>query len=70
MSVNAACGKLKRASKDLLVRWDETRLLWYDENSRKFEDNHLRPLMAALRTAEIAMGNMDETLGRVRRDCS
>jgi hypothetical protein len=69
MSVNAAHGKLRRACSDLVVRWQGTRTAWHDEVSEKFEENHLKPLVAKLRRAEAALEQMDVVLHQVRRDC-
>lgn len=70
MSVNAGMGKIKRACTDLQVRWNEAKVLWRDPNSQQFEDQFLEPLLAVLRTAEKAMGHMDDVLSKARRDCT
>lgn len=69
MSVRSGQAKLNRAAKDLLARWDAIKAIWYDENSRKFEENHLEPLRAKLRSAEVALAHMDAVLNQIRHDC-
>ena len=69
MSVNSGLGKVHRASVDLGVKWDEIKSVWRDQNSRKFEEDILTPLLARLRAAEAAMGQMEDTLYKLRRDC-
>ena len=69
MSVSVGQAKLRLASKDLRVRWNETTLSWRDEVSRKFEEAHLKPLLLTLRTAEAALEEMHGVLNQVRRDC-
>ncbi len=69
MSVNSGHGALKRARKDLLACWDETKQDWRDENRRHFEEQVLTPLLARLRTAEAAMGHMEAVLNKIRVDC-
>ena len=69
MSVSSGHAKLQRASKDLLARWNGTRLFWRDDVSRKFDQNHLTPLLKKLRAAQEAMSHMDAILNQVRRDC-
>ncbi len=69
MSVYAGQANLKRASGDLLARWNETRLVWRDDISRKFEERYIDPLVLQLRTAQEAMAHMDSVLGKIRRDC-
>jgi hypothetical protein len=69
MSVHSGLGKLKRASKDLHRHWSEVKSLWHDENSRRFEERYVGPLVARLRTVETAMGHMASILQKVRHDC-
>ncbi|MCG3136325.1 MAG: hypothetical protein HJJLKODD_00152 [Phycisphaerae bacterium] len=68
MSVNAACGKLKRASRDLLIRWRETELHWRDDNTRQFSEKVLQPLFAQVRKTEMLMAQMDVFLRKIRHD--
>ena len=70
MSVNAGYAKLKQAAKLLQRHWNETRMIWRDENSRHFEENCLQPMFTSIRTAEKALGHMDDIMAKVRRDCS
>ena len=69
MSVNAGLQKLKRAGKDLRTQWNEVKGTWHDENSRRFEEQHLAPLLARLRTVELTMGHMATILQEARHDC-
>jgi len=61
--------RIKRASKDLVIRWNETRASWRDDVARGFEEKNLAPLMTKLRTADAALSHMVRVLGWVRRDC-
>jgi len=69
MSVDVAHGKIKLISKELRIRWSQTRAVWRDENSRKFEAAHVTPLWAQLRTTEAALVHMRTVLAQARRDC-
>lgn len=69
MSVSAAHAKLKKASKDLVSRWTQTRLAWQDEVSAQYEERHLAPVLSRLRTAEQAMARMDALLAQLHKDC-
>jgi hypothetical protein len=70
MSVNAGRGKLREGSKRLQARWKEIRVVWRDENSRRFEETLMEPLLSSIRTSEMAMEHMEAVLQRVRRDCT
>ena len=69
MSTNAGLGKLKQATKDLRAQWSETHAAWHDENSRHFEERYLIPLLARVRTVELALSHMAAVLQEVRHDC-
>lgn len=69
MSVDAGLEKLKRATKDLRAQWSEAKGAWHDENSRRFEERYVGPLLARLRTVELTMAHMATVLQKARRDC-
>jgi hypothetical protein len=69
VSVIAGLGKLRQAAKDLGVRWDEAKTAWHDENSRRFEERQLAPLLTRLRTVELSLRHMATILQKVRHDC-
>jgi hypothetical protein len=69
MSVYAGQANLKRASRDLLARWSETRLVWRDDISRKFEERYIEPMVQRLRMAQEAMAHMEGVLTKIRADC-
>ncbi|UCD30221.1 MAG: hypothetical protein JSV03_07060 [Planctomycetota bacterium] len=70
MSVSAGRAIIKDASKKFLARWNSTKMMWRDENSRQFEEKFLTELLAKLRKAEGVMEHMDAVLNRVRHDCT
>ncbi len=69
MSVTAGLGKLKQAAKDLRIQWAEVRSAWQDDNSRRFQEDRIEPLLARLRMVELAMAQMASVLQQARRDC-
>ncbi len=69
MSAESSAGKLKQVERDLLRLWNETRLFWRDENSRRFEKEVIEPLLTKLRATQSAMGRIAVVLRNARRDC-
>jgi len=61
--------QLKRATKDLWLRWSSTKEHWRDENCRQFEKNYLVRIRSELRRGEQALEHMDGLLSHVRSDC-
>jgi len=62
-------GKLKQAAKDLRRQWDRVHASWADENSRRFEQERIAPLLLRLRTAEMSMARLASIVQHARRDC-
>ena len=69
MSVVAGLGKLRHAAKGLRVQWSEAKTAWHDENTRRFEERCLTPLLTRLRTVELTLRHMATVLQKVRHDC-
>jgi hypothetical protein len=69
MSVTAGLGKLKHAAKDLRLQWGEVQSTWHDDNCRRFQENHVEPLLDRLRMVELALGHMASVLQQARHDC-
>lgn len=69
MSVIAGLGKLRQATKDLRAQWSEAKTAWHDENTRRFEERQLAPLLTRLRTVELTLRHMATILQKVRHDC-
>jgi hypothetical protein len=69
MSTSAGLGKLKKAAKELRAQWGETHGAWHDENSRRFEEDFVVPLLARLEKVELTLAQLGSVLQRVHRDC-
>ncbi|HEY8665501.1 MAG TPA: hypothetical protein VIL86_02495 [Tepidisphaeraceae bacterium] len=69
MGVYEGRGALSKAIKELMLRWNETKLHWDDAVSERFEEAHLAPLEMDLRNATSAMDHMAVLLSQIRRDC-
>ena len=69
MGVHEGRGQLGRALKELMLRWMETKSSWDDAVTRDFEEKHLAPLEADLKTATAAMDHVAVLIQQIRRDC-
>jgi len=61
---------LATAVKDLQRDWAVTAEGWRDQARDEFEEAFLRPLVAAARTAEGAMGEISRLMDQAVRECS
>ncbi len=69
MSVHAAQGILKQATKDLFIRWEATRQVWHDQVSEQFAKTLLEPLEPRLKSTQAGLSHMAAVLERLRREC-
>jgi len=69
MSTQTAKSQLMKATKALLLHWDQATEYWDDPVSRKIETKHIDPLRDAVKTAIGAMETMGETIARAQNDC-
>jgi len=61
--------RLVAATKELLLRWDETRHYWRDAKSQEFDQHYLSELRVQVDKAVTVIEKLDELLKKVRSDC-
>lgn len=69
MGLHEARGNLAKALKDLMARWEYTRGLWADAQSKKFEEEVLARLEKDLKAAVDGMDTMAVLVHQAKRDC-
>jgi len=62
--------KLHKAWELLLIRWDETKLVWRDTVSEKFEENYLKPIGDQIQASLDQMRSLTSTLIAAEHDCN
>ncbi len=70
MSVSTGRARLFDAYKKLRQHWQRTSETWRDETHAEFERHYMDLLDKQVRTAMNAMGQIDEVLAKIRRECS
>jgi hypothetical protein len=61
--------KIYKSLEDLQAAWADTLEHWHDDNSRKFEEDHLIPMALTIRLSLDAVNRMSESLAKAERDC-
>jgi hypothetical protein len=61
--------KVHKALEDLQTAWADTLEHWHDDNSSKFEEDHLVPMALTIRLSLDAVNRMSESLAKAERDC-
>ena len=69
MSAVGSKGRLAGASKELALKWEETKNYWRDEKSAEFERKYLQELFIGMDKAITVIEKLDELMKKVRSDC-
>jgi hypothetical protein len=69
MSLSAYRTGLVQLTRDLSLRWQQTREHWRDAQSREFEQRFLEDLLGCVDKTAAVIEELDKLLARVRNDC-
>jgi hypothetical protein len=69
MSLAGSKSRLAALTKDLIVKWEETKTHWRDAKRDEFERRYIKELLVAMERAENATEGLDKLLAKVRKDC-
>ena len=70
MSMTTAKAQLTKATKLLMLKWENANEHWDDPISTAIEKKHLDPLRDSVRSAIGAMDTMGEIIQHAKQDCS
>ena len=69
MNLSGNKGRLVGLTRDLTLRWAETKAHWRDARSEEFERRYLVELSASVNRTVTIMDKLEELLKKVRSDC-
>ncbi|MFM8469535.1 MAG: hypothetical protein ACKODH_06135 [Limisphaerales bacterium] len=69
MSLQSSRTRLTALTKQLAVRWQETREQWQDARADDFQKRHLDELFARVNAAAHSLEELDRVLAKLRHDC-
>ncbi len=69
MSAVGSKGRLAGASKELALKWEETKNYWRDDKSAEFERKYLQELFVVMDKAISVIEKLDELMTKVRSAC-
>ncbi len=69
MSLTADRTRLRAITKELTVRWEETRNSWRDAKSQEFERHYIEELLARVEKAVVAIEKLEKITARARTEC-
>jgi hypothetical protein len=69
MTLSANGKALLTATRDLAVKWEQTRETWRDEKSREFEEKYLQELFNSVERTVLVFEQIDKAIINVRKEC-
>jgi hypothetical protein len=69
MSLAGNRSRLAAITKELSLRWQETKNYWKDSKSQEFERRYMVELQARVDKTVTVIEKLDELLSKVRKDC-
>jgi hypothetical protein len=60
---------LAALTRDLLMRWQQTRECWMDAKAAEFDERYMLELESLVKSAATGIANLDAVLRKLRSDC-
>jgi len=67
--MSASGARLEALTKDLRIRWQQTREHWVDAKSLEFENKYLDELFASVDRAVMVIEQLDKVILKIKKDC-
>ena len=67
--LSTSAARLRKATEDLQIAWQETAEQWQDEVSLVFCERYLEPLGPATKMSLEAIGRMRQLMNQIQREC-
>lgn len=69
MSLHANKSRLTALTKNLSLRWLETKEHWHDAKSEEFDRRFMQELLPSVNKAATAIEKLEELLKKIRKEC-
>ena len=67
--LSSSIGQLRRATKELGEKWEQTKEFWDDQASKEFEETYLQPLLPTMTLTMNSVQKLEEILRKAEKDC-
>ncbi len=67
--MNAAAARLSSLTKELRLKWLQTRETWTDSRSAEFDAKYMQELFASVDRSMEVLSQLDKVIMRIRKDC-
>jgi thymidylate synthase len=69
MSLRNSGTRLAMLTKELMLKWKDTRESWKDAKSGEFERKYLDELQGSVDNAVTVIDKLDKLISKIRKDC-
>ena len=69
MNLGATKSRLAAVTRELALKWGETKNFWRDAKAAEFEHRYIEELLVRVEKAVAVMEKLDQLLDKVRKDC-
>jgi hypothetical protein len=69
MNISTNGKLLAAATKDIWLKWEETKEQWQDSKSQEFQHRYIEELIVAVDRAVPVFDDLDKLVSKVRNDC-
>jgi len=61
--------RLAMVTKELVIKWRETKEYWQDAKAEEFERKYIAELQSSVDTAVAVIEKLDKVITKIRNDC-
>ena len=69
MNLTGNKAQISGSTKELILRWSETKNYWHDPKSKEFEERYMLELMARVDKVTTLIDKLEEVLQKAHKDC-
>jgi len=69
MSLSGSKGRLNGITRELTLKWEDTKVSWRDLKAQEFEQRYVRELLVEMGRTMAALEKLDELLRKIKNDC-
>jgi len=69
MNLGGNKSRLVGLTRELMLRWEETKSHWHDARSEEFDRRFMLELNAHVNRTVLMVEKLDEVLNKIRSDC-
>lgn len=69
MSLGSSKHRVAGLTRELVLKWDQTKDHWQDSKSQEFEQKYITELVASVDKSVAIVDQLDKLVAKIRSDC-